>query len=593
MIEVAAYEVDGSSVLLSTDLTANAGGSTSATFVGSIDKAVGEQKIPAGKTYDYVAAYPADKVTINGKTVSFTVENAYTVTPNQLNGHLFDFMVAKADDCASIAVTEPAIAEHPAFEFNHVLGFFEISLAADKPIRKVKVEAPSGVNIAGEIEVSNFSSLAIDKITNGSNVIELTIANSGTATEGNVLYVPFIPCSIDGDIKVTLTAADENTHEIVKKVNREFEGGKVVRIGKVGFHEVEMSSVQTYVQKGNAGSFHKNTNGAKIVATTNFEGADNVKFYAGNQDKTNAVELKGTGYTQTQNGRTYTLDVDLSNSTYEGYVWAVATINGKEHSTEAVYVLIPGPVSVVASAKTTYSIAKNESVAAANTADMVANRLTIFDPKATVNIANADWVSNLTLTQSGTASDSKSGQKVTSVTFGNKTSQALGSYTYNASATVGERTFEAAAVTVYVTGLPLHTTRMGDEVSTSTDDAKWYANDDVTGSFDNNSDHIKTALWSFYCVSPRFYIPSQLNVVVSCEFSATNTAAINPKLYAGAVSSQNGGEKNTVYNSYTGAKKQWKTLGTLTLTSTECYVSLSESHKLNQYNIYQTKIEYE
>ena len=513
-IRVAAFDVTNDAYLteavLTTQSTAIAG-----TFTGEVTEAQYE-KIPRGSTYNYVAAYPSSAVIArDGKSVSFAVPATYTATPNSLNGHLFDFMVAAASDCASIAVTNPT-NEYPTFGFEHVLGFFEISLAAEKPIKKVKISTPEGINIAGTVAVSDFENLTPAEVTNGSTVIEFTLGSS--AQEGDKLYVPFIPFTLNGDIVVILTDETGNTHEIVKTVNREFKRGTVVKIGKVGFHEISITDRQTYVLKNNAGNFHSNPYGAQFVAKTNFD-VEAVTFYAGSQDKSDKTPLTdATYYKTTKSGRTYTLNVDLSSAsmTYEGYVWAETTINGKVHSTEPVDVLIPGNVSVSVSAQTSYSWYENDDVATANAKD----RLTIYDPKADVTISNANYVKTLTLSQSGPASDKISGEKVKSVAFGDKNSQALGSYTYNASAVVGERTFSNAK-TVYVTGLPYSV----DCKNVGYSDAGWTTTGTVEN-FDKFGWQTRKYYWlskwtntqlTGSLFSPTFYTPAETNVTYTAN----------------------------------------------------------------------------
>ncbi len=505
-IAVAAYAAGGSEVLTTVALSNDSGAGTDATFTGVVSQTDADTKIPSGATYDYVSWYPADKAVAVGKQVQFTLANNYTITKNSLNGKAFALMVAASNNNGSIAHTN-TIAPQPTFGFKQVLSYFEIPLRAAKGVKSIKITAPT--TIAGTIVVNGDGSIA--SVADGSNTITVNV--NVALAEGDKAYVPFIPCTIDGELRVALTAEDGTTHEIVKTLNKTFGAAKVVPVGGVGFHEIELASVKTYVQSVNG--YHDKPNGAQIVANVNCDVAS-VKFYAGNADKSGAVELTGTGYSQTLNDRTATLDVDLGSATYEGYVWAVATVNGKEHASEAKYVLIPGPVSVSTSAYTSYSDytgqnGQPKSITDANKRDPK----TIYAPTAKVSIANAAWIksSSLTLTQSGVNSGLWTG--TTSVYPGDLTGQPLGQHDFNAKATVmiGERTFDlSASNTVHITGLPYTATP-------PTEAGGWTK---ASWNVEWNGDHVKiggvSGSGTAKVTSPAFHIPADIDVSAWTDF---------------------------------------------------------------------------
>ena len=498
-IRVAAFDVTNDAYLteavLTTQSTAIAG-----TFTGEVTEAQYE-KIPRGSTYNYVAAYPSSAVIArDGKSVSFAVPATYTATPNSLNGHLFDFMVAAAADCASIAVTNPT-NEYPTFGFEHVLAFLEITLTGNDPIKTVKVEAPA--TICGTVSVDPKGDLT-PSVSGGANTITVTLDDTLDADEK--LYVPVIPgIEHSGALTITLTCKNGNVHTITKTLNgKTFNRGKVTKVNGIGYAMADdciaLGEVRSYVEN-NANDAVKDVNGLQVSATLtdNTLKTDEITFYWSASANGAGTAISGT---KSVSGQTVTLTAANTDwSDKDIYVWAEVNHNGNLKTTarKQVYVIGEGDV-LTTSVYTSYSKYLSGNVSEANGLDAY----TIYD-------AGYSLAKNV---------PSRIPSSVSSSPTGTLSGQALGEHILSGTATIGGiggKTFTRTDK-VHITGLPY-------EVSTtfSSLPSGWQGgNYKFKGSGADSSSALRlqgndktTQSKNGWIVLPTFYIPQSKSIDVT------------------------------------------------------------------------------
>lgn len=589
-INVAAYNVGGAEKLTEAVLTTQSS-AAEALFEGTITEGQ-YNKIPRGETYDYVAAYPSSAVIAqDGKSVSFAVPASYTATPNSLNGHLFDFMVATADDCASIAVTDAA-SEYPAFGFKHVLAFLEITLTGNDPIQTVKVEAPA--EICGTVSVDPKGDLT-PSVSGGSNTIIVTI--NGTLDNGEKLYIPVIPgIAHNGTLTITLTCKNGNIHTITKTLNgKTFVCGKVTKVNGIGYalgeECIAMDDVSSYVEGKNYASVTDVNGILASVTLTEYApiaNKDEVTFYW-SESATGA----GTAITGTKSVSGNTVTITATNTAWNDkdiYVWAEVNHNGNVKTTgrKAVYVIGSGDV-LTTSAYTSYSKYVSEGASAANSCDPY----TIYNVDYTLvkNVPNR--IEGEVETILYYPSEDKdpwygaSGNASVSLT-GN------GKYSIEGKITIGNRDF-VKATTMHITGLPYSV-----DISTSSN-----AKDDyfVTKmGWINNGGSWYTALdyylqqqqSSDYVISPEFHIPSSsLAVTTSVSAFSISPAKNNRLAYVGAVArTATSGAKDVSFEvSYNVGTAQNHSMS-MTLYSDKPCVSLTKSNNSGNNRIHGISVAY-
>ena len=496
-INVAAFNVDGADKLTEAVLTTQSS-AVEAIFDGTITEGQ-YNKIPRGETYDYVAAYPSSAVIAqDGKSVSFAVPASYTATPNSLNGHLFDFMVATATDCASIAVTDAA-TDYPAFGFEHVLAFLEITLTGNDPIQTVKVTAPAA--ICGTVSVDPKGDLT-PSVSDGSNTITVNI--NGTLDKDEKLYIPVIPgIAHDGTLTITLTCKNGNTHTITKTLNgKTFVCGKVTKVNGIGYTAGEdciaLDDVSSYVEGKNNASVNDVNGILASVTLTEYApiaNKDEVTFYWSESATGAGTAINGT---KSVSGNTVTITAtNTAWNDMEIYVWAEVNHNGNVKTTgrKVVYVIGSGDV-LTTSAYTSYSKYLSKEVSAANECDPY----TIYKSK----YALAKNVPERLITKA--VSSTLDGNDLAG-SGDDRGYRSLGEHTLKGEVTIGSRTFTREDK-VYITGLPYNT--KGANMYTVQND---WTTSGASGYKDNNYlnlGNMGTNGDSY--VYRNFYIPANINV---------------------------------------------------------------------------------
>lgn len=557
-INVAAYNVGGAEKLTEAVLTTQSS-AAEALFEGTITEGQ-YNKIPRGETYDYVAAYPSSAVIAqNGKSVSFAVPASYTATPNSLNGHLFDFMVATADDCASIAVTDAA-SEYPAFGFKHVLAFLEITLTGNDPIQTVKVDAPA--EICGTVSVNPKGDLT-PSVSGGSKTITVTI--NGTLDNGEKLYIPVIPgIAHNGTLTITLTCKNGNTHTITKTLNgKTFVCGKVTKVNGIGYalgeECIAMDDVSSYVEGKNYASVTDVNGILASVTLTEYApiaNKDEVTFYWSESATGAGTAIDGT---KSVSGNTVT--ITATNSTdwndKEIYVWAKVNHNGNEKTTgrKAVYVIGSGDV-LTTSAYTSYSIYDDSNLGA----DSANN----CDP---YTIYNVDYtlVKNVPSRIKGEVKTSivyKTGTTANvSGNVGNV--KTAGEYPVKGTITIGNQTI-TKETPVYITGLPYSV----DCRNVSYGDAGWTTTGTVEN-LDNFGWQTRKYYWlskwtntqkTGSLFSPTFYTPDEINVTYTAKMGYFTLGSVggSATVYSGITTGTTivtNSKTTTVNQTYRGDKK--------------------------------------
>ena len=508
-INVAAFNVGGAEKLTEAVLTTQSS-AVEAIFDGTITEGQ-YNKIPRGETYDYVAAYPSSaEIAQDGKSVSFAVPASYTATPNSLNGHLFDFMVATATNCASIAVTDAA-TDYPEFGFEHVLAFLEITLTGNDPIQTVKVTAPAA--ICGTVSVDPTKDDLTPTVSGGSNTINVNI--NGTLNNGEKLYVPVIPgVEHTGDLTITLTCKNGDTHTITKTLNsKTFVRGQVTRVNGIGYTEGVLD-VKSYVENNESGVV-TDVNGLSVSATFEnlaFDPSEVTFYWSASPDGEGSVIEDA----KSVNGNTATLST--ANSEWNDkdiYVWAVVNRSGNEIASTArtpIYIIGSGDV-LTSSAYTSYSkyIDPNAGAEVANTY----NAYTIYDVKYKENKKNVPEPDRVILEKFKTTVTFPNGTEANVTTYEDLQNLTLvGAYLIKGEITIGGKRFTAER-TVYITGLPysIDFYNKGKGSMDIPNNAGWtctnmgYVNTGLTKKFRST----ESDAW----ISKEFYLPNSSSITIS------------------------------------------------------------------------------
>jgi len=584
---------EGTEVLSNVALKSGSSG-VSTTFGGTISEA-DAAKIPAAQLYDYVGYYPATASYNHSEgQFSFTLPATHSASSNVFSGAC-DFMVATAEERSTIAVSD---GMYPlAMRFQHVFAFFEIPLKSNNlryGISKIEIEASESA-LAGAVVVEKGTT-EIKTVNNGSKKLTVEVPQGWNTSEN--IWVPFIPGAAGEQIKITLSNGVDSWSFTKTAPAAGFTRANVYRMSGAdpeGDVKVSLDKILTLINNDN--STIKDPTALSLSVSTSGVDAAEVEDLGVIYSHDDAAEVEiSLANNNTSASQTWT---GLQSGKYT--VKAYVTVGGTDFVSESKSVDVFGEVVLSVVAPTSYSWyvgdnGQTKNVTTANSKD----RLTIYAPTATMTAKDSRYADKVDLLKGIYSTSIKVGTETLAttangltMTAGDKQVSNVGVYTVTATATFGTYT-ATATTTSCVTGLPLKTTNMGSSISESLNDNMWYGNDDVTGSYDKNSDHINTAVANFYCVSPKFYVPQTqtINVNVESQFRVSNLLVVNPRLYAGAVSSQDGGWSESVYSSSRPGSTTWNTLGSFNLSSSSCYVSLADRSGACQYRIYQTNILY-
>ena len=582
---------EGTEVLSNVALKSGSSG-VSTTFGGTISEA-DAAKIPAAQLYDYVGYYPATASYNHSEgQFSFTLPATHSASSNVFSGAC-DFMVATAEERSTIAVSD---GMYPlAMRFQHVFAFFEIPLKSNNlryGISKIEIEA-SESPLAGAVVVEKGTT-EIKTVNNGSKKLTVEVPQGWNTSEN--IWVPFIPGAAGEQIKITLSNGVDSWSFTKTAPSAGFTRANVYRMSGAdpeGDVKVSLDKILTLINNEN--STIKDPTALSLSVSTSGVDAAEVEDLGVIYSHGDAAEVEfSLANNNTSASKTWS---GLQSGEYT--VKAYVTVGGTDFVSASKSVHVFGEVALSVVAPTSYSWyvgdnGQTKNVTTANSKD----RLTIYAPTATMTAKNSRYADKVDLLKGIYSASIMVGNETLAttangltMTAGNKQVSNVGEYTVTATATFGTYT-ATATTTSHVTGLPLKTTNMGSSISESLNDKMWYGNDNVTGDYDKKSDHIYTAVANFYCVSPKFYVPQTINVKVESQFNVSNTWAVNPRLYAGAVSSQNDGWSESVYSSSRPGSTTWNTLGSFNLSSSSCYVSLADRSRACQYRIYQTNILY-
>lgn len=216
-------------------------GTASATFQGA--------QIATGTTNKFYAFYPAEVISDEQETVSYTLNSNHVVSGLNIPVHQtavegsYDQRLHYMTSCST--TTE--------LEFNNVCALLKIGLSNNNKVKKIKVVANpiigdntptfTYVNIAGQFSATvNDGGTSSVNITDGSTYVELTNSSNGVIDNGTY-YLVVLPAAISNGFTVLLEG-DDNIG-IAQRVNSKMKSFAANDIYDLGTFDV---ASQTFIQ---------------------------------------------------------------------------------------------------------------------------------------------------------------------------------------------------------------------------------------------------------------------------------------------------------------------------------------------------------